>query len=69
MSRFRMDNTEGYTQTQLDELNRRYEIGSGDGIAHLDPSDPLDKAVLDNWAEIVQGTFDTVDAGVFRGEE
>jgi hypothetical protein len=57
MPRFTMDNTKGYTQAQLDELNDRFE-----GVKRrlerslgreLDPSDLQDGSTLDYFAECI----------------
>jgi hypothetical protein len=57
MPRFTMDNTKGYTQAQLDELNDRFE-----GVKRrlerslgreLDPSDLHDGSTLDHLAECI----------------
>lgn len=52
--RFRDDNTEGYTQNQLDELNRRYEERLDRYAAVRD----IDKSLADRIAELVQAQFD-----------
>ena len=54
MPRFTIDNTEGYTQAQLDELNDRFE-GAKRRLERslsraLDPSDLHDGATLDHLA-------------------
>ena len=53
--RFRKDNTEGYTQKQLDELNDRFAAALAE--RELD-ADEADGSVLDHIAETVQGDFD-----------
>jgi len=73
--RFRTDNTEGYTQEQLAELNRRYteRVNAGPATAYAGPKgdDPawLDwrKAELDYIAERVQAEFDTELSSPSRG--
>ncbi len=59
MPRFTMDNTKGYTQAQLDELNDRFE-GAKRRLERslgreLDPSDLHDDATLDYLAECILG--------------
>ena len=54
MPRFTMDNTKGYTQAQLDELNDRFE-GAKRRLERslgreLDPSDLHDGSTLDHLA-------------------
>lgn len=49
-----MENTEGYTETQLAELNRRFERA----ISHYSPSEQAEKAVHDHVAERVLAAFD-----------
>jgi hypothetical protein len=54
MPRFTIDNTKGYTQAQLDELNDRFEGAKGrlerSLGRELDPSDLHDGATLDYLA-------------------
>lgn len=52
---FRMDNTEGYTQEQLDELNRRYEERCDRFAAVRD----LDEMMAVRIGELVQADYDT----------
>jgi hypothetical protein len=57
MPRFTMDNTKGYTQAQLDELNDRFE-GAKRRLERslgreLDPSDLHDGSTLDHLAECI----------------
>ena len=55
MPRFTRDNTEGYSQTDLDELNRRYEAA----IAAEEPiADDIRDSHEKNIAERVQTEFD-----------
>uniref|UniRef100_A0A6M3Y295 Uncharacterized protein n=1 Tax=viral metagenome TaxID=1070528 RepID=A0A6M3Y295_9ZZZZ len=50
-SKFRMDNTEGYTQTQLDALNAAYD----ERTSHLSRYDDLDQDEMDRVAEQMLG--------------
>ncbi len=62
MERFRMDNTEGYTQQQLNDLNRLFEAETeAAGIFNPDAECFNDKTVMDAFAERVLREFD--DAG------
>lgn len=54
-SKFREDNTEGYTDAQLAELNRRYEAE----VATLSPEDASDKSLTDNIGERILADFDS----------
>ena len=59
MPRFTIDNTKGYTQAQLDELNDRFE-GAKRRLERslgreLDPSDLHDSSTLDHLAECILG--------------
>lgn len=57
MTRFRMDNTEGYAQEQLDELNRRFEAAVAElGTEERERAQAGDK--LDHVAERVLTEFD-----------
>jgi len=51
-NKFRQDNTDGYTDEQLAELNRRYEAGIAERFDGDDPD------IQDWWAERVQRKFD-----------
>jgi hypothetical protein len=50
MENYRMDNTDGYTQSELDELNRRYENAI---TAEMDDDEKQ------NVSEKIQKEFDT----------
>ena len=59
MPRFTMDNTEGHTQEQPDELNDRFE-GMKRRMERtldrkLDPNDLHDSSTLDHLAECILG--------------
>lgn len=45
MEKFRMDNTEGYTQSQLDELNKRYQAEI-ENIENADEQHDISEHVL-----------------------
>jgi hypothetical protein len=51
MENYRMDNTQGYTQNQLDELNRRYE-------SQIDSE--MDDDEKQNVSEKILREFDTM---------
>ena len=51
---FTMDNTEGYTQEQLDELNRRFEEQSAE--IYFSETDFIE---IQSLAERIQKEFDT----------
>lgn len=55
MERFRMDNTAGCTQDQIDELNRRYRAI----LASLPNDEAECKSITDRIAEQVLTEFDT----------
>lgn len=54
MPKFRPDNTAGYTEAELAELNARYETALG--RTDQDASDPQ---VQQWWAEKIQQEFDS----------
>lgn len=53
INRFRQDNTEGYSDAELAELNLRFERAVIDCSA-----DTEDKSYLDKIAETILATFD-----------
>ena len=52
---FTLDNTDGYTLTQLAELNRRYVAAL---LTDLDPANQANKSCQDYVAEQVLANFD-----------
>lgn len=54
MSRFTMDNTEGYSKSQIAQLNARYD----EGLLLLEHIEHDDKSYTDRLAELVQTQFD-----------
>lgn len=54
MPTFTRDNTTGYTESQLEEINRRYAIA----ICDLDPDSPTYKSECDHAAEQVLSAYD-----------
>jgi hypothetical protein len=63
---FRADNTEGYDEADLDQLNERLEEvwDREQGDSDLDP-DGRDKSLLDHLAEQVLAKFDAENADRF----
>lgn len=63
MSRFTMDNTEGYTQAQLDELNRRVEAEFGPALPY-GSEEPDNREIVASGIERIRADYDTeLDAG------
>jgi hypothetical protein len=58
--RFRMDNTEGYTQAQLDEMNRRFAIAMETNLPYV--PDENRKSYEDFVAEQICAQIDTEQA-------
>lgn len=56
---FTMDNTEGYTQSQLAELNARFDAKLSDYTSSMDEDNSLDKSEVDFIAERILKEFDT----------
>ena len=64
MARFRQDNTEGYSDSELAELNAAYEEVLGNNPPNPELGDPeVDKSFEDFVAETVQARFDLGDRG------
>jgi len=60
MERFRQDNTEGYSNADLAELNRRFDLVMlADQPSMAEMSDLVRASHEDNLAERVQVVFDT----------